>query len=624
MLAKAIQSRKSKHGRLQDFTARVVYPCRTAAAVELANLAGSWRDAAVQMNTTADLAPYLRNRSYHIILTFGEGEQPSDREIFDAGHSTVDELGASEHQYVMAIHKNRINVHLHIVCNRVHPISGLVLPTSHDFARLELACRRIENRNGWPQDRGRFECKVVDDEVLLAPQPRCHWERKTEARKLGLRPDGRAVRRLEQRTGLPPLRDLLSPKKIVWLRRSLDASKCWQDVHQTLSENGLKYEMKGPGARISRLEGPFFMPAGQIGSSYTLNGLEDRIGKFAPADTMAEKPDKVASEKPIAECPFKDLSPIEAAVHFVKVAVKDIRCWRHNRAAARKTLRAAQKIESQQVRDLLRGRRTLTEKALRHGMNATHHEQMIELRTQYPAPHPMPFDATNHVARLAPEELNGRRYRHIHRAMAMSDCRAHNEAPMDHTWFRQAWHIAQPKDVVQLPRRIRNTILCCPNDLRIDHHGNLLFARRNTLGSIVGFAVCQAQDLFAGVDQPIGSGDGLCLIGPRFAAEVVVVTDVVSGLIRAAEWITEPELIIVAEVGMTPRMKQLLNALRSNRVADLIEQRVSTEAEPAQDATKTFDTGLEMEPNASEPQIDDANHPELEIDGAPTGNGPTP
>lgn len=97
MLAKVISNSRSKHGRQKDFAARLRYPWLTANAVELTNLAGScWQDAAFQMRATAGLAPFLLNPNYHIVLTFGEGENPTDREIFDAGHSAVAELGGSE------------------------------------------------------------------------------------------------------------------------------------------------------------------------------------------------------------------------------------------------------------------------------------------------------------------------------------------------------------------------------------------------------------------------------------------------------------------------------------------------------------------------------------------------
>lgn len=77
MLAKVIPNHRSRRDQQSDFSARVAYPCRTAEAVELANLAGTWRDAAFQMRTTADLARYMHNPSYHIVLTCGDGEHPS-------------------------------------------------------------------------------------------------------------------------------------------------------------------------------------------------------------------------------------------------------------------------------------------------------------------------------------------------------------------------------------------------------------------------------------------------------------------------------------------------------------------------------------------------------------------
>ena len=93
MLAKVIPNRTSKHGEQQGFTARVAYPCRSGAAAETTNLAGTWRDAAFQMQISAGLAPRVQQPCSHIVLTWAETERPLDREMFDAGHRAVAALG---------------------------------------------------------------------------------------------------------------------------------------------------------------------------------------------------------------------------------------------------------------------------------------------------------------------------------------------------------------------------------------------------------------------------------------------------------------------------------------------------------------------------------------------------
>ena len=569
MLAKVIPNLRSKHDRPHGFAARVAYPWKNAAAVETANLAGYWHDAAFQMQATADLAPFVQNPSYHIILSFSETERPSDREIFDAGHRVVEELGAHEHQYMMAIHKNRTNTHLHILANKVHPISGRVFKTSHDFARLELACRKIEHSNGWPQDRGRFDCTILDDAVMLVPKPDAHWQQRTRDRTLGHRSDGRAVRRHEQRTGLPPLRDFLRSEVLDALRSNVNDSDSWKDVHEALAAASLRYEMLGNGARISRPGGSFFMPAGQLGTSCTLISLEGRLGRFEAVKVVMGTAEQKPISEPDAMQGVRDPSPIEVVVRTVKSMIKDVELWRRSRNEARANLCAAQHEEKRQVRDLLKGSRSPAAQALRKVMRVLHKEQVAELRLRHPPPHPMPLDATRQITRLAPEELHRRRYRHVHRFKELFQGRAPGDLTRDHTACRQAWCLAQATDMALIKHEAVKVVLRHSNDIRASGPGSLLLARRNAAGSIVGFHICHEDDLAAKAARPKGSGEGLCLIGARAAPTCIIVSDAVTGLIQAAAGDESNALIIIAPQFRTPREQRQLDDQRQGRARTL-------------------------------------------------------
>lgn len=625
MLAKVIPSRASKHGRVQNFNARVAYPIRNATAVEMANLAGTWADAAFQMRTTAGLAPFLQYSSYHFILSWPDEEHPTYREIFDAGHRAVAELCGSEHQYLMVIHKNRKNIHVHIVLNRVHPISGIVLSLSNDFARLELACRKIEQLNGWPQDRGRFDCTISDDEVMLVPKPALYWKQKTAERKLGLRPDGRAVRRQEQRTGLPPLRDFFSVSTVVKLRTALGASRSWRDVHQILAKSSLQFQPHRSGARISRSKGLFFMPAGQLGTTCTMNGLKAHLGPFVAPDVAESVLNPTLENVPEAARLSTLPSPLEALMQSVTDVIQDVKQWRCERADSRKKLRAAQDDEKRQVSDLLAGRRTPAAQALRKVMVKMHQDQAAEARSRHSPPHPIPFDATLHIARLAPEELDRRRYRNVHRATAMVENHEHDGRQLDHTAYRQAWCLARPRDAAHIHKTIADIVLRYPDDIRVDRRGNLLFARRNTAGSLVGFEVRQSQDLFADLRQPSGCGDGLFLIGSQFAKSYAIVPDVIAGLIRASAYDAELELIVVAGRNMTPRSGQQLRDLKTGRVDGSEREAVPTSRSPTRETPQAFGDALGIDGNAIKLHNDDVMPAGLKTnDDTSPSKGPTP
>jgi hypothetical protein len=565
MLAKVIPNRTSKHGVQQGFTARVAYPCRSGAAVETANLAGTWRDAAFQMQISAGLAPRVLQPCSHIVLTWAETERPLDREMFDAGHRAVAALGGSKHQYLIVIHKNRANWHVHIILNRVNPVTGAVLPTSHNFARLEFACRKIELAYGWPEDRGRFDCKIVDNEVTLVPKPATHWQEKMRDRAWGLRPETRAMRGHEHRTGMPPLRDFLPQSKIVQLRLDLNAANSWNEIHQVMAKAQLRYDQHGSGARISSSSGAFFMATGQLGSSCSIINMQARLGHFVPPEMVTAPTLSAAAARADTPPAPPNLSPVETALRSITDIIKDIKRWRHTRAEARKDLRAQQAEVRLEVRKVLAGSRKPIAQVLRQVLRLIQKQERDELRAQHPQPHPLPFDATAHLSRLAPAELGRRRYRHLLRAQLAQPSRDPTARHPDHTAHRQAWCLAQPTHAARFPKPLAEVVSRHSQDIRVDLWGTLLCAHRNHAGSIAGFTLCQATDFFAPCPRPIGSGDGLCVMGSRNAAEYVIAPDVITALTWSLDHQNNDAQIIVTNPEMTPRMQNLLAELTNGK-----------------------------------------------------------
>lgn len=61
---------------------------------------------------------------YHLSLSWVPGEQPSQAEMMEAGEAALKVLGYSEHEAVYAAHGDKAHMHLHIVVNRIHPLTG--------------------------------------------------------------------------------------------------------------------------------------------------------------------------------------------------------------------------------------------------------------------------------------------------------------------------------------------------------------------------------------------------------------------------------------------------------------------------------------------------------------------
>lgn len=217
------------HGRTETpgcpFGARIAYVSWKAVLVRCVNLCGRWEDARNQMRLTNGLNEWVKHPVAHIILSWPETDRPSNVSMITAARLVMIDMGAASHQMVMAVHRDRANPHVHVVLNRVHPVTGKALSLWQDYARLELACRRVEARMGWSADRGRFDIESGGEGITLVPKPKAHWHARARDRVLGLRPTADAARALERRSGLPALLDILAPRVQHWLRYRLETAK---------------------------------------------------------------------------------------------------------------------------------------------------------------------------------------------------------------------------------------------------------------------------------------------------------------------------------------------------------------------------------------------------------------
>lgn len=555
MLAKAIRNRAPDGNVAQDFRARVNYVCAKATTVYLGNLVGTWRDAAFQMRVSAGLNPRLRSPVYHLVLSWPETEQPSDPEVVGAARRVVADLGARAHQFVIAVHRDRVNTHAHVVLNRVHPVTGASLSLSHDYLRLERACRRVEQAMGWPPDRGRFDTLITGDTVQLIPKPAAHWEQKIADRERGLRPDGRAVRGHEQRSGLPALRDVIPQDVRRQLGTLVERAKGWTDIHLILGTIGLRYMPHGSGARIVDPGRNWFMAANQLGAGFGLQRMQSRLGPFQPDhDAIAAGFDPIPPPRAAHDTPLLEIAR--------SIADRDerIKAQRDARKAAIRDLVTHQARELLDVRQRLGHRRSPFARALRQVMRETHRAEMDRLKRQPPVPGALPREVSPDMAYPAPGKMDWRRYRHVFRHQDAGRALTAADRQPDHTALRQSWFLALDRDDPHIPESLAALLARHADDLRADGSGRLLLARRNPHGSITGFEVLPLGG--PQIDSRImkDSGTGLGLVGARDARVCVIVEDAAAALMQIT--ISDGQNLLVIVSGRHPG-NQNANHLRS-------------------------------------------------------------
>ncbi|MCX7567735.1 relaxase/mobilization nuclease domain-containing protein [Sulfitobacter sp. F26169L] len=475
------------------------------------NLIGDCQDASTQMAFTAGLNPPIRAPCSHIVLCFHETERPSDDDLLSAAQMVLNEIGASEHQAILAVHRNTDSTHVHIILNRVHPSTGASLSLSNDYARLERACRQTEHRFGWPADRGRFDIALVNGKIELCPKPQEHWDRKTQERAQGLRPDGKAVREHHRLTNQGYLRNDLTANLRDFARKILKTALHWRSVHSGLKNAGLEYVPAGSGARIREIKTQRFMQANQLGAAFSFGAMCKRLGTFIPRSNAS------AGTAQVAQSGYRE--------QINNLKRKQLRA----RIAVRVTLRGARFFAAQGLRAAMRESQNNEIKALKHQLTATRPPRMPE-----------------------PKATHLERYRLVLRTrqsgLASRD---------DHTARRQDWMVAPSIKDPYASQIIKDTVARHQNTLRVDGNNGLLFARCDTKGRIVGF---DRMLLEADPRAPIRetSTGGVCIIGPQPADTCLLVRtpfDAITSLLQVD--------------GPTPMIVIVGNALSKARTAHI-------------------------------------------------------
>lgn len=121
----------------------------------------------------------VKDPVYHVVLSWPEGERPSDDQAFACGAHAIGSVGMAGHQYVFSVHRDTDHVHLHIAVNRVNPQSYRAVYPDRDYFKLDRAMRELELRFGWSHDNGPFavferDGKMVVDWSSAAPETKGH------------------------------------------------------------------------------------------------------------------------------------------------------------------------------------------------------------------------------------------------------------------------------------------------------------------------------------------------------------------------------------------------------------------------------------------------------------------
>jgi len=281
-----------------------------AIAIETQGVA-SLRTAAVEMDAVASQCRRLRaSADYHLVVSWHEHEHPTPEQAFAAGRHALAALGMESHQYVMAVHGDTANAHLHIAVNRVDPETYRAVSPFRDYIKLDRAMREVELAQGWSHDRGPTQVREIDgrEAVVLTFKEQTHGRGLDEPA-----PTQQKARDLASWSGDRPFTE--------WVREAAPALKetlrregaRLEDVQRTLADYGLELQRKGSGLVVVHHDDPQLVAkASQVARFLSREQLEQRVGPLDERVPAFRSPERQSIERATEigrAAPARDVAP---------------------------------------------------------------------------------------------------------------------------------------------------------------------------------------------------------------------------------------------------------------------------------------------------------------------------
>lgn len=266
MIAKAIPMKTAEKSHFAKLVAYITdtqeIPFRLG-AVTVTNCYGDEVEDAVfeALNTQLKNQRAVSDKTYHLIVSFRAGEEPSAETLQAIETELCAGLGFKDHQRVSAVHCDTENLHIHIAINKVHPSKHTIHNPFQDYKTLAKLCAKLEQQYGLEVDN--------------------HSTQRNHSA-------GRA-RDMEAHAGVESL--------ITWIQQNaltqIKQANSWEALHTVLHENDLSIKPRGNGLAISTLNGEIGVKASSVAQELSKGKLEQLLGSFHAANEQALESIKV-------------------------------------------------------------------------------------------------------------------------------------------------------------------------------------------------------------------------------------------------------------------------------------------------------------------------------------------
>ncbi len=247
-LARYVAAAKEDNEKLGDLW---IENCELASTIEDLELA------IVEIENTQKHNTRVKgDRSYHLVISFAEGEVPDQEAMKDIEKSFATALGFEDHERIIGTHTNTDNYHMHVAINRIHPRTYKVHTPYYDFDALEKTRLEMEVKYGLIRTSARGE-------VLDRQNPKA---RDYEANTF----------EVSFSTYVKDYAD-----ELLKIREN---AKTWPEFHEGLAEYSLELKKRGNGLVFKEMDGPRMEKASTVHRDFSRAAMEGRFGPYqAPA-----------------------------------------------------------------------------------------------------------------------------------------------------------------------------------------------------------------------------------------------------------------------------------------------------------------------------------------------------
>jgi len=217
----------------------------------------------------------------HWLLSWKEGEQPTRAQCDEAVEILKKNLGMNgSHLAVYALHRNTENYHLHVVLNRVDPVTMRVTDKGWCIDKAHKAIAKIVHAQGWEAEQNARYLADHNGAVTKADRDR-EAQPRSKAQDYENATGEKSSERIAMESAAPILRNAQS----------------WAQVHDELAQVDMRYERKGSGALLWVGDQP--LKASCVGREFSRARMEERLGIFQPGDRSDANPQRQRQAEPL-------------------------------------------------------------------------------------------------------------------------------------------------------------------------------------------------------------------------------------------------------------------------------------------------------------------------------------